>query len=138
MKVVEVSDELRSDRKALESIFVALDAGKKIVFRFINDRDKAEFMNELGVVGASAGHACGAYKGGLAAINELFALGVAGNEALAVGIGVGAIVGSILGALVGFALGAFLAYFIYGVTGKIREIKTKYLKDNRVRVKLLA
>ena len=142
---VEV-DKLRSDKKTQDLVAEALASGKKVILRFVDDKDMAEFMDELGKIGAAVGGGVGIGVGAMSGAmltDALIGGSVAGPAGMAAGLTIGAVVGLITGALTGYTLGAWLARFIYGIAGKDGKIETKKLWDwfgfrkGRVQVKLL-
>ncbi|MGB5633185.1 MAG: hypothetical protein WBM44_27990 [Waterburya sp.] len=138
--------ELRSQRETLNLVAEALYCGKKVIFRLIDDRTEAEFMNELGRIAATTGTAIGilsGFIGGLMILEEIVGFLTAGPAGVATAMTIGGLVGSILGTIIGYSLGAWLAHFIYGIAGKNGEIKVIKLCDwfglrkNRVQVRVI-
>ena len=131
------ADKLRSDKAAQDLVFRALAAGKKVILRFVDDEDKAEFMDEIGSIGAAAGAAGGIAGGGIGGLivtDAIIGAEVAGPAGLAAGATIGAATGLIAGSLVSYSLGAWLAHFIYGLTGG--NIIVKDRKKGQVAIRL--
>ena len=102
---------LRNDKSQQELLKSLLQSGRRIIFKFVDNEDKAEFMDNIGkltgtlgfIAGATAGATAGASIGGLSA-------GPAGAV-------VGGIIGGVVGGIAGYSLGAWLAHFLYDEFG---------------------
>lgn len=140
------AEKLRSDKQTQDLVADALVAGKKVIFRFVDDKEQGEFMDEMGRIGAAVGAGVGIAGGAIGgAILTDASIGgsIAGPAGMAAGLTLGAIVGLITGALAGYSLGAWLAHFVYGIAGNRGKIETDKLWDwfgfrkGRIQVKLL-
>lgn len=106
------TQDIRGDQNVQDFIFEALSSGKKVIFRFVNNEDKAAFMDELGKIGGAIGGAFGIIAGSVGSyllFNAMVSGGVyiLGDSAVAAIIMVGAVSGLTLGSLLGYSLGAW-------------------------------
>lgn len=117
------AEKLYNDQLTQELVAEALISGKKVIFRFVNDEQKAEFMDEVGKIGAAAGKCM--------ATAAIASLGIA-MTAEAMTFGTATIVLLVVAALLplaSYALGAWLAHFIYGIAGKNGKIEIEEAWD---------
>lgn len=98
---------LRTDKSQQELLKRLLQSGRRIIFKFVNDEDKADFLDNVGNVTGTLGFLGGAAVGAKAG-------GAIGGPTGAV---VGGIVGGVIGGIAGYSLGAWLAHFLYDLLG---------------------
>ena len=101
---------LRKDKSQQELLKRLLQSGRRIIFKFVDNQDKAEFMDNVGKVTGKIGFVAGAGTGALAGAK----IGLSGGPKGAV---VGAIIGGVVGGIAGYSLGAWLAHFLYDQFG---------------------
>ena len=120
---------LRRDKSQQELLKRLLQSGRRIIFKFVNDEDKADFMDNVGNVTGTLGFLGGAAAGAAAG-------GAIGGPTGAV---VGGIVGGVVGGIAGYSLGAWLAHFLYDLLGDnviLKELFSWFgFLPNRVSIK---